>query len=75
MTPRDYNAPRHTNDSLIAQARLAKGWTQTQLAEAMGISQQQVQKWESGQRKPKMKALMKIADVLNVDWLTLIDEQ
>ena len=71
---RDYTLPRRTNDSLIAQARLAKGLTQAQLAEAIGVKPTQIANWEQGIRKPKVGALMKIADALGIDWTTLIQE-
>ena len=71
---RDYSLPRHTNDSPIARARLKKGWTQAQLADAIGSNQQQIAGWESGVRKPKMNALMRIGDALGIDWTTLIEE-
>ena len=74
MAPHDYNAPRRTNNSIIARARLDRGITQAQLAEAVGCSQQQIQAWETGIRKPKLKALVKIGKALNVDWLSLIDQ-
>lgn len=70
---RDYTLPRRTNDSLIAQARLAKGLTQAQLADAIGVGQTQIANWESGFRKPKMDALMRIGAALGVDWTTLIE--
>ena len=69
-----HDAPRRTNDSVIARARLAKGITQAQLADAIGCTQQQIQMWESGRRKPKINALMKIGDALGIDWLTLVEE-
>lgn len=71
---RDYTLPRRTNDSLIAKARLAKGLTQAQLAEAIGVKPTQIANWEQGTRKPKVGALMKIADALGIDWTTLIVE-
>ena len=71
---RDYTLPRRTNDSLIAQARLAKSLTQAQLAEAIGVKPTQIANWEQGTRKPKVGALMKIADALGIDWTTLIVE-
>jgi transcriptional regulator with XRE-family HTH domain len=71
---RDYTLPRRTNDSLIAQARLAKGLTQAQLAEAIGVKPTQIANWEQGTRKPKVGALMKIADALGIDWTTLVVE-
>ena len=71
---RDYTVPRHTNDSPIAQARLKKGWTQGQLADAIGVKQPQIANWESGFRNPKINALMKIGDALGIDWTTLVEE-
>lgn len=70
---RDYTLPRHTNDSRIAQARLEKGWTQQQLAEAISVTQTQIANWESKYRRPKMDALMRIGEALGVDWTTLIE--
>lgn len=70
---RDYTVPRHTNDSRIAQARLAKGWTQAQLAEAVGVAKQHISRWEKGANKPSVAALVKIAGALGVDLMTLID--
>ena len=74
MAPHDYRAPRKTNNSKIALARRAKGWTQAMLADAIGTSAQQIQAWEVGTRKPKMAALIKIGQALGVDWQTLIDQ-
>ena len=71
---RDYSLPRHTNDSLIAQARLKKGWTQGQLGDAIGVKQTQIANWEQGSRNPKMDALMRIGEALGVDWTTLIEK-
>ena len=71
---RDYTLPRHTNDSPIAKARLSKGWTQGQLADAIGVKQTQIANWETGFRKPKMDALMRIGDALGIDWTTLIEK-
>ena len=68
----DYNAPRRTNKSPIAKARIAKGWTQRQLGEAIGVDNTQIAKWERGERKPKLEALLKLGEALGVDWMTLI---
>ena len=70
---RDDTVPRHTNDSRIAQARLSKGWTQAQLAEAVGVAKQHISRWEKGTNKPSVAALVKIANALGVDLITLID--
>jgi len=34
----------------ITQARIAKGWTQKQLAEAMKVSERTIGMWEAGDR-------------------------
>lgn len=37
----------------LAAARVAKGWTQTDLAQKMGVSRETVIAWENGQRTMK----------------------
>lgn len=60
--------PRNSgNVSLIARARLSAGLTQSQLAERIGVAAQHVGRWERGERKPKIDALIKIADALGCD--------
>lgn len=71
----DYRqAPRRTNDSPIAAARIDKGMTQKQLADALGIGQSLVARWETGGRVPKMQTLQRIAAALGVDWIELIQK-
>ena len=65
------NAPRHTNDSPIAQARIARGMTQKQLADQIGVKPTQIANWENGYRHPKIEALMKISVALGVDVMSL----
>ena len=65
--------PRHTGDSLIAQARLKAGLTQAELAERIGVGQKMITAWETGYRKPKLDTIRKIATALGIDWLTLIE--
>lgn len=55
------------NVSLIARARLSAGFTQSQLAERIGVAPQHVGRWERGERKPKVDALIRIADALGCD--------
>jgi transcriptional regulator with XRE-family HTH domain len=66
--------PVKRDGSLIEQARLKAGFTQNQLADAIGVGQTQIANWESGFRKPKMDALMRIGAALGVDWTTLIEQ-
>lgn len=48
----------------IAAARKKKGWTQAQLAEAIGADQGQVSRWEKGTVKPSAEYLDKIKAAL-----------
>lgn len=59
-------APRRTNDSPIAAARIETGLTQAQLAVCLGVPQPQIAKWETGARRPKVENLARIAAALNV---------
>lgn len=52
--------------SPIADARKAKGWAQTQLAKAIGVSQGLVSTYEHGAHIPT-ETLKRIADALDVD--------
>ena len=67
-------APRQTTDSPspIAARRLAAGMTQGQLAERIGVAPQHVGRWERNERKPKIDALIRIADALGCDVRDLI---
>ena len=51
----------------IKQIRKAAGLSQTKLGEAVGISFQQIQKYETGQSKVAAERLQQIADALRVD--------
>lgn len=50
----------------IAEARRAKGWSQQQLAERLDTTQQQIARYETGQRDPKADVILKISSILNV---------
>lgn len=51
----------------IAAAREAKGWTQQQLADAMGVPQSHVSRWETGKVTPKIATMEKIKSLLKPD--------
>lgn len=48
-------AERNEFGELLRQMRLAKGWTQKQLAEKIGITNHAIAKMESGARKPPQR--------------------
>lgn len=52
---------------LIKFRRKEAGVTQQDLAEALGITYQQVQKYESGQNRIRASMLVRIAEILTVD--------
>ncbi len=50
----------------IAQLRKARGITQVQLAETLGVSQQTIQAYEVGRRRIQVSALPVVARILDV---------
>lgn len=50
----------------ITSCRTAKGLTQEGLAQAMGISQAALSRWESNQREPQLRYLYPLATALGV---------
>ena len=50
----------------LRRARLARGFSQTELGEALGISFQQIQKYERGANRVSASMLVKAARFLNV---------
>jgi transcriptional regulator with XRE-family HTH domain len=60
--------------SLIREMRKAAGMSQMRLAEQIGVSYQQVQKYEKGASKLSVPRLMQISDVFGVPVTTFLDE-
>lgn len=52
----------------IKEIRKAKGLTQNDLAEIVGVSVHAIAKYEQGQREPNLKILTKIIDELDLDF-------
>ena len=50
----------------IAKAREIRGWTQEQLAQAVGTTQQTIQRWETGQVDPKVSRIEDISRALGI---------
>ena len=54
------------NNYRIAQARMAKGWSQAELAKRIGSTQQQVARYESAENDVKSSVLIKMSNALGV---------
>ena len=50
----------------IARLRRARGWTQAELGEKLGVSNQAVSKWESGMTMPDIMLLPTLADMFGI---------
>ncbi len=57
----------------IQRYRIAKGWTQSELARQVGVSVNTVQAWERGARI-RPSNLIRLAAALSVEPLTLLNE-
>ncbi|MDQ6839291.1 MAG: helix-turn-helix domain-containing protein [Actinomycetota bacterium] len=54
--------------SVLIRARIARGMTQGQLAEALGVAEQQIQRYEaSGYRSASLARICDIAEALHID--------
>jgi DNA-binding XRE family transcriptional regulator len=54
-------------ENRIKKMRKLKGWTQTDLAKRMGVTQAQVAKWESNRANPSRKTLVKLASIFGCE--------
>ena len=53
--------------TVLVKARIVRGWTQRQLAAALGVAEQQVQRYEANEyRSASLARLCDIADALGV---------
>lgn len=59
----------------LKNARTAKGWSQSELAEKTGISRRTIQNYELGSRMPKKRETYRIlSETLGIDESVLLDE-
>lgn len=56
--------PQQKQNTLLRKARLAKGWSQFQLAEEIGVDEKSVQRWETGKSTPRPSLLRVLCDTL-----------
>lgn len=58
----------------IRVTRKEKGLSQKELGKLLGVSGAMIGQYETGQRKPRLDTLQRIASALGVDWLELVPE-
>ena len=51
----------------VAAARIAKGMSQAQLAELVGIQRSGISRLESGEHSPSLDSLLRVMNVLDID--------
>ncbi|MDR0906137.1 MAG: helix-turn-helix domain-containing protein [Oscillospiraceae bacterium] len=51
---------------MIKRFRMQRGFSQTQLADVLGVSNKAISKWESGSGLPDIAYLVPLADALGV---------
>ena len=56
----------------LRQLRLKKGYTQEQVALALGINRTTYTKYETGVTQPSLEQLKKLSDLFEVDYNTLL---
>ena len=59
----------------IKATRKNKGISQKELGKALGVSGSMIGQYETGQRKPRLDTLRRIADALGVEWTELVPEE
>ncbi|MXS70583.1 helix-turn-helix domain-containing protein [Flavobacteriaceae bacterium W22] len=62
-------------DTKLRKLREQKGWSQMDVAHQLDISQSAYNKWEAGQAKPTLPNLQKLAEIFEVDFLDLVQDQ
>ena len=56
----------------VQQFRRAKGWSQKQLAEQLGVSRQSVSKWELDEAQPEIDKIVLLSELFGVSTDTLL---
>ncbi len=62
-----------SKNTAIARARMAAGFTQQEVADQLGVKIQQYQTYEYNQHHPKTQDLMRLGEILGVDFTTLME--
>ncbi|KAA0682270.1 helix-turn-helix transcriptional regulator [Roseomonas genomospecies 6] len=67
MRPSIYNERQRRLRELLREARQEKGLKQVQVAEALGLPQSTISKYESGERRLDVIEFIDLCEVLGVD--------
>jgi transcriptional regulator with XRE-family HTH domain len=59
----------------LRKARLTKKLSQKKLADKLGVTTATVSRYETGERKLSVETSKRIAEILEVDWYSLFDEE
>ena len=59
----------------ILNMRKARGWSQEELAERVGVTRQAVSRWETGSAKPDADKIIAICDLFGVSADYLLRDQ
>lgn len=65
------DAPRTIWVASVINARAERGWTQADLARAIGVQQPAVARLESGDRDPKLSTMVAVCQALGIEELRL----
>ena len=60
----------------ICESRMARGWSQVELAKRLDVAKQTVSNWENDNIQPSIEMLVRLAQIFNVstDFLLGLDE-
>lgn len=72
MARRPYNQALHDELLLLRRARVERGLSIEEVADAVGLSKQQMQRMETGTRNINLKWLIKLADFYHVPLARLV---
>lgn len=59
----------------MAKLRKEKGWTQSELAQRLGVSQRMVAACEAGERRPSVDLAKRIGHELEMPWTEFFEEE
>lgn len=57
----------------FSELRKEKGFSQKELAKALGIRQQSVSQWECGIAEPRLAVIAQVSELLESDYMTIVE--